>query len=159
MIGDFERISDHAVNVMESAQELQEKNLKFSDRATAELNVLKGAVIEIMELAEKAFSENNLSAAVRVEPLEQVIDDLRERIRLNHTLRLQRSECTIELGFVLSDVLTDLERVSDHCSNIAGCVLETSKDELDMHRYLASVHTESEEYRKLLAQYREKYSL
>ena len=159
VIGDFERISDHAVNVMESAQELQEKNLKFSDRATAELNVLKGAVIEIMELAEKAFSENNLSAAVRVEPLEQVIDDLRERIRLNHTLRLQRSECTIELGFVLSDVLTDLERVSDHCSNIAGCVLETSKDELDMHRYLASVRTESEEYRKLLAQYREKYSL
>jgi phosphate:Na+ symporter len=159
VIGDFERISDHAVNVMESAQELQEKNLKFSDRATVELNVLKGAVIEIMELAEKAFSENNLSAAVRVEPLEQVIDDLRERIRLNHTLRLQRNECTIELGFVLSDVLTDLERVSDHCSNIAGCVLETSKDELDMHRYLASVRTESEEYRKLLAQYREKYSL
>ena len=159
VIGDFERISDHAVNVMESAQELQEKNLKFSDRASEELNVLKGAVIEIMELAEHAFCKNDFEAAARVEPLEQVIDDLRERIRLNHTLRLQRGECTIELGFVLSDVLTDLERVSDHCSNIAGCVLETSKDELDMHKYLASVRTESELYRALLADYRNKYAL
>ena len=159
VIGDFERISDHAVNVMESAQELKEKNLKFSEYAIRELAVMKAAVTEIMSLSEKAFCENDLEAAVRVEPLEQVIDDIRERIRLNHTLRLQKSECTIEHGFVLSDILTNLERVSDHCSNIAGCVLETNKDELDMHRYLASVRTESQEYRALLAQYREKYSL
>ncbi len=159
VIGDFERISDHAVNVMESAQELKDKNLKFSETATAELSVMTNALLEIMSLAEKAFCENDLAAAVQVEPLEQVIDDLRERIRLNHTLRLQKNACTIENGFVLSDILTNLERVSDHCSNIAGCVLETSKDELDMHHYLASVRTESEEYRKLLAQYREKYSL
>ncbi|MBQ3153924.1 MAG: Na/Pi cotransporter family protein, partial [Clostridia bacterium] len=159
VIGDFERISDHAVNVMESAQELREKKLKFSEQATKELAVLKAAVSEIMVLSSKAFCENDLEAAVRVEPLEQIIDDLRERIRLNHTLRLQKSECTIEHGFVLSDILTNLERVSDHCSNIAGCVLETSKDELDMHRYLASVRTESETYRKLLADYREKYTL
>ena len=136
-----------------------EKNLKFSERANNELNVLKNAVIEIMELAEKAFCENDFEAAMRVESLEQVIDDLRERIRLNHTLRLQKSECTIELGFVLSDILTDLERVSDHCSNIAGCVLETTKDELDMHRYLASVRTENEAYRSLLADYSDKYAL
>ncbi len=159
VIGDFERISDHAVNVMESAQELQEKKLKFSDQATKELAVMKAAVSEIIVLSEKAFCENDMEAAVRVEPLEQIIDDLRERIRLNHTLRLQKSECTIEHGFVLSDILTNLERVSDHCSNIAGCVLETSKDELDMHRYLASVRTESETYRKLLAEYRKKYTL
>ncbi len=159
VIGDFERISDHAVNVMESAQELQEKKLKFSDQATKELAVMKAAVSEIIVLSAKAFCENDMEAAVRVEPLEQIIDDLRERIRLNHTLRLQKSECTIEHGFVLSDILTNLERVSDHCSNIAGCVLETSKDELDMHRYLASVRTESETYRNLLAEYREKYML
>lgn len=159
VIGDFERISDHAVNVMESAQELQEKKLRFSDRAASELAVMKAAVLEIMALSAKAFCENDADAAVRVEPLEQIIDDLRERIRLNHTLRLQKSECTIEHGFVLSDILTNLERVSDHCSNIAGCVLETGKDELDMHRYLASVRTESETYRRLLAEYREKYVL
>lgn len=159
VIGDFERISDHAVNVMESAQELQEKKLKFSEQANRELAVMKAAVSEIMVLSSKAFCENDLEAAVRVEPLEQIIDDLRERIRLNHTLRLQKSECTIEHGFVLSDILTNLERVSDHCSNIAGCVLETSKDELDMHRYLASVRTQSETYRNLLAEYREKYML
>ena len=142
-----------------ACQELKDKNLKFSETATAELSVMTNALLEIMSLAEKAFCENDLAAAVQVEPLEQVIDDLRERIRLNHTLRLQKNACTIENGFVLSDILTNLERVSDHCSNIAGCVLETSKDELDMHHYLASVRTESEEYRKLLAQYREKYSL
>ncbi|MCH5182832.1 MAG: Na/Pi cotransporter family protein [Oscillospiraceae bacterium] len=159
VIGDFERISDHAVNLLESVEEIREKKIKFTPDADAELRVLCSAVSEILLLAKDAFRENDLAAAQDVEPLEQVIDGLRQKVRKNHTLRLQKNECTIEHGFVLSDILTNLERVADHCSNIAGCILESQHAELDMHRYLSDVRTESEEFRQRYREYRQKYSI
>ena len=159
VIGDFERISDHAVNLLESVEEIREKKISFTSNADAELRVLCSAVSEILLLAKDAFQANDLAAAQDVEPLEQVIDDLRQKVRKNHTLRLQKNECTIEHGFVLSDILTNLERVADHCSNIAGCILESQHDELDMHRYLSDVRTESEEFRQRYRDYRQKYSI
>ncbi len=159
VIGDFERISDHAVNLLESVEEIREKKIRFTPEADAELRVLCGAVGEILLLARDAFRENDFAAAQDVEPLEQVIDGLRQEIRLHHTLRLQKNECTIEHGFILSDILTNLERVADHCSNIAGCILESQHDELDMHRYLSDVRTESEDFRRRYREYRKKYSI
>lgn len=136
MIGDFERISDHAVNILESSEEIFSKKLVFSETAKNELQTLLDAVNEILELALSAFEENNLSIAIKVEPLEQVIDYLKDYLKTQHILRLQRQECTIELGFVLSDLLNNLERVSDHCSNIACCLIEISHDSMDVHEYL-----------------------
>ena len=136
IIGDFERISDHAVNVVESAEEMRSKGLHFSPQAKQELNVLTSAVGEIMDLSLDAFLKDDPDLAVKVEPLEQVVDTLKEQLRNRHILRLQRGECTIELGFVWSDLLTDLERVADHCSNIAGCVIEMAHGSLDVHEYL-----------------------
>lgn len=159
MIGDFERISDHAVNLVESAEEMAEKKIDFSAEAKRELSILRAAVAEILELAHHAFVYNDLRLAVEVEPLEQVVDELREQIKRNHIHRLQKSECTIEHGFILSDILTNCERVSDHCSNIAGCVLEIRHDELDMHRYLDSVKEGSPEFEKMYKEYAAKYSL
>ena len=160
MIGDLERISDHAVNMLESAEELIDKSLCFSDSAQRELRVLTRAVGEILTITEEAFGENDIQKAMLVEPLEQVVDDLKNQIRLNHTLRLQKSECTIEHGFVLADILTNLERVSDHCSNIAGCIIEMSKhDALGVHEYLHEVKAGSPEFVKLYNGFREKYSI
>ncbi len=139
IIGDFERISDHAVNIIESAEEIRDKKLSFSSEATGEIGTLISAVDEIVDLAYKCFAEGDMSAAVKVEPLEQVVDELRDRIKSGHIARLQRGECTIELGFVLTDLLTNLERVSDHCSNIAGCVIEMTHKDMDIHKYLRSV--------------------
>lgn len=159
LIGDFERISDHAVNLIESAEEMREKGIHFSAEAEKELNTLETAVDEILNLALLSFRGNDISSANLVEPLEQVIDELREMIRLNHTIRLQKNECTLEHGFILSDILTNLERVSDHCSNIAGCILETQNDELDMHRYLSGVRTQSEDFLHSFSSYMEKYNI
>ena len=160
MIGDLERISDHAANLVESAEELKDKNLQFSESAKQDLEVLYSAVSEIVEITRDAFIDNNLELAARVEPLEQVVDDLKENIRRGHIVRLQKSECTIEHGFVLSDILTNLERVSDHCSNIAGCLIEMTKnDALDLHGYLHDVKIGSEGFNKLYAEYTEKYKL
>ena len=160
IIGDFERISDHAVNIVESAEELREKKLSFSGEANREIGVMRLAVEEILTLTYEAFVNNDLDRAAEIEPLEEVVDDLRDRIKLNHILRLQKSECTIEHGFVLSDMLTNFERVADHCSNIAGCIIEISAyDALDMHKYLASVKQGGEGYTEKYKMYREKYSL
>ena len=160
IIGDFERISDHAVNIVESAEEIKEKKLVFSAEATRELSVLRSAVEEILGLAYDAFMNNDLDSAAKIEPLEQVVDDLRDRIKLNHIRRLQKSECTIGHGFVLSDLLTNYERVADHCSNIAGCVIEISRfDALDMHKYLADIRTGGGEYTRMYNEYKAKYSL
>ena len=159
MIGDFERISDHSVNLVESAEEMAEKKIVFSEEARREVSVLRAAVTEILDLALHAFVYNDLRLAIEVEPLEQVVDDLREQIKRNHILRLQKSECTIEHGFVLADILTNYERVSDHCSNIAGCVLEIQRDELDMHRYLESVKEGSPEFEKMYKAFSEKYAI
>ncbi len=160
IIGDYERISDHAVNIVESAEELREKKIVFSTEAQHELAVLREAVIEIVKMTRTAFVENDLEMAQDIEPLEQVVDDLRDRIRLNHILRLQKSECTIEHGFVLSDLLTNFERVADHCSNIGGCVIEISTfDSLEMHKYLAEIKKGSENFEQKYQAFSSRYSL
>ena len=158
-IGDFERISDHAVNVLESAEELREKGLAFSGMAQEEYGVLAGAVREILHLAINAFAAGDSAAAAQVEPLEEVIDRLKEQMRTRHILRMQRGACSIEAGFVWSDLLTDLERISDHCSNIAGCVLDAAQHNLNLHETLRTVRREDADFRTRLAADAEKYRL
>lgn len=159
MIGDFERISDHAVNIIESAEEMKDKEIAFSEDARKQLSMMYGAVGEILSITEEAFAHNDLKIASKVEPLEQVVDYLKGNIKHQHILRLQKSECTIEHGFVLSDILTNLERVSDHCSNIAGCIIEMSRHEaLDLHEYLHEIKSGGKEYQIMYNQYLEKYS-
>ena len=158
-IGDFEHISDHAVNVLESAEELREKGLAFSGTAQEEYGVLAGAVREILHLAINAFAAGDSAAAAQVEPLEEVIDKLKEQMRTRHILRMQRGACSIEAGFVWSDLLTDLERISDHCSNIAGCVLDAAQHNLTLHETLRTVRREDADFRIRLAADAEKYRL
>ena len=159
IIGDFERISDHAVNLVESAEEIRNKGLSFSVHAKQELVVLTAAVGEVMDLALDAFLQNDPALAAKVEPLEQVVDTLKEQLRNRHILRLQKGECTIELGFVWSDLLTSLERVADHCSNIAGCVIEMSHDSLDVHEYLDNVKAGGPGFLRAYEAYAQKYAL
>ena len=158
-IGDFERISDHAVNVLESAEELRTKGLAFSKAAQRELDVLASATREILTLALRAFREKDMDAAGQVEPLEQVIDDLKEQMRTRHILRLQQGQCSIETGFVWCDLLTDLERTSDHCSNIAGCVIDAAQHDLNLHETLRSVRHSDGTYRQRLDACAEVYRL
>ncbi len=158
-IGDFERISDHAVNVLESAEELRTKGLTFSKTAQRELDVLSKAVRDILALALRAFREKDMDAAGQVEPLEQVIDDLKEQMRTRHILRLQQGQCSIETGFVWCDLLTDLERTSDHCSNIAGCVIDAAQHDLNLHETLRSVRHSDGTYRRRLDTCAEVYRL
>ena len=141
-IGDFERIGDHALNLQESARELREKDIHFSDSAREELQVLLSALEDILTKAFDCFAANDPVAAREVEPLEETIDQLIEEIRMRHIHRLQTGECTIQLGFVLSDLLTNFERVSDHCSNIAVCVIESGEDSLDRHAYIQGLKTD-----------------
>ena len=155
IIGDFERISDHGVNLIESAQELKDKNLSLSKEAYKELSVLSEAVSEILDLAYKAFADNDLSAAENVEPLEQLIDKMKEKMRTQHILRLQRGECSIEGGFVWSDLLTNLERTADHCSNIAVCVLDSA--DMNIHQSLKEIKSESPYFREKYEEYNLKY--
>ena len=160
LIGDFERISDHAVNIVESAEEINSKHIEFSDEAKHEVSILKEAVFEITDLAYGAFIDNDLDKASLVEPLEQTIDILVEQIKLHHILRLQKSECTIDHGFVLSDILTNLERTADHCSNIAACITEISENaSFDMHKYLDDIRNDTDEFKSNFKMYKNKYSL
>ncbi len=139
MIGDFERISDHAVNIMESALEIHDKKLVFSAEAKREINTMCAAVNEALSLSYTAFTNDDLDSAMKVEPLEQVVDILQKQIRTRHIDRLTKGICSIEQGFVLSDILGNLERVSDHCSNIAGCVIEIRQNSMDVHSYLNEI--------------------
>lgn len=160
MLSEFERISDHAVNLVESVEEITEKNIPFSEQANSQLEVIYAAVNEIVRMSEDTFINKDLELAHMVEPLEEVIDKLREQIRLGHIVRLQKVECTIEQGFVLSDILTNLERVSDHCSNIASCLIEMSEHaSLDLHGYHHKVIAGNKDYDKLYSEYTEKYKL
>lgn len=159
MIGDFERISDHAVNILESTEELRGKGIAFTQPAIEEMSKMFGAVEEIMDLALTAFIHRDLSAAREVEPLEQVVDTLKEQLRSRHILRLQEGKCGMEAGFVWADMLTDLERIADHCSNIAGCVVQMQKSRLDIHGYLDGVRSGSDEYRQRYDFYARKYAL
>ena len=159
LIGDFERISDHSVNIVESAEELLDKGLEFSDDAKAELNVLTNSVSEILSLALKAFTEKDLETARRIEPLEEVIDDLKEHLRARHIYRLQEGRCSIAAGFVWSDILTNLERTADHCSNIAACIIDTSNDNLNLHQSVREMKADHGEYQALYINYSKKYAL
>lgn len=158
-LNDFERIGDHSLNLVESAEELAGKNLSFSDAARHELTVLVSAVKEIVQLSFEAFQENNLEKAYQVEPLEQVIDDLKEKLRVHHILRLQQGLCSIETGFVWSDLLTALERVGDHCSNIAGCVVDMAHHDMNTHEALRSARIENESFGEQYKAFAQKYSL
>ncbi|MBP1559282.1 MAG: Na/Pi cotransporter family protein, partial [Oscillospiraceae bacterium] len=155
-----ERISDHAVHLVQSVEELHDKKTSFSPEAQEEIAILRKAIAEILELTRTSFKDNNLELATHIEPLEQVVDKLVDRIKLNHVLRLQKSECTIEHGFVLSDLLIYFERISDHCSNIGGCIIEISEyNAMDMHKYMAAVHHGSEDYEQMYNEYKYKYSV
>ena len=159
IIGDFERISDHAVNLLAASEELRSKGLGFSVAAEKELKVLIGAVREILNTAERAFSEKDLAAAAQVEPLKQVIVALKEQMRTRHILRMQQGHCSIEAGFVWSDLLTDLERTADHCSNIAGCVLDAANHGLNLHETLRAMRADDPDFRRAYGTYAEKYRL
>ena len=159
MIGDFERIADHAVNVLESAEELQNKGLRLTTAAKKELDTISAAVCDILDLSLQAFLQDDLTAAAKVEPLEQVIDLMKEQLRTRHILRLQKGDCTIDAGFAWLDLLTNLERTADHCSNIAGCIIDVAHDNLNLHQSLRDVRSGSETFQEQYAQYVRKYSL
>ena len=156
-IGDFERISDHAVNILESAEEMREKGIVFSEGAKAEMDSLCAASTEIVMLSYGAFIENNAEQANLVEPLEQVIDRMKELLRTRHIDRLRVGECGIEAGFVWSDLITNIERVSDHCSNIAGCVMDTKEQNMNLHESLKLLRSDNEFYREKYTEYTKKY--
>ena len=159
-IGDFERISDHAINIMEAAQEMHDKKLIFSPKAEEELKVFSRAVQDIVEKAYAVFRDQDEKLAQKVEPLEAVVDELNQEVKKRHIHRLREGKCTIELGFILSDITTSLERVADHCSNIAVCVTQVREDTYDTHGYLNSVKNEdSEIFRGLVLEEEEKYLL
>ena len=143
--GNFERISDHAVNIMESAQELYEKRLKFSENAKKDLEVLGQAVEDIVNTAYEVFDKQDMKLAEKIEPLEEVIDELSKEVKRRHVQRLRNGECTIEMGFILSDITTCLERVADHCSNIGVCVTQVNEDLYDTHSHLNIVKSHPDE--------------
>lgn len=159
LISDFERIADHAVNILESAEELRKKEIQFTEAATGELAVLSMAVSDILDLSLTSYLQNDLSAAAKVEPLEQVIDQLKEQLRTRHILRLQKGDCTIDAGFTWLDLLTNLERTADHCSNIAGCVIDAAHDMMNLHQSLREVRNGSEEFQERYREYRRRYAL
>ena len=158
-IGDFERLGDHAVNLLGSVRELQEKKLSFSPAAQEDLALMSSALTEILALTAEAYEKNDAEIAARVEPLEQTIDRLVERIKDKHVARLQNGECTIQLGFILADLLNNFERISDHCSNIAVSVIEIKHNTFDTHQYLNRVKYGSREFTAQFEEYCEKYGL
>jgi len=159
-IGDFERISDHALNIMEAAKEMHDKELEFSEKAQAELKIFRKAVHDIVRMAMMSFIENDLSIAKQVEPLEEVIDSLNLEIKSRHVKRLRKGKCTIELGFILSDITTNFERVSDHCSNIAVCLLEVNEHEFDTHAYVRAMKKDNNmDFKGKVAAYEKRYQL
>ena len=159
-IGDFERISDHGMNLKDSAKEMHEKEMHFSSKADKELEIFLDAVKEILDMSIDAFETNNTDEASKVEPLEEVIDDINTVVKANHIKRLQKGKCTIEQGFVLSDISMNLERVSDHCSNIAISVIEIERDGFDAHGYLENLKRDGDpQFAAMVEQYRDKYAL
>ena len=158
-INDFERISDHAKNISESGVELRDKELVFSEEAKRELELIFGAVSEVTELAVRAFTNIDIAAASRIDPLEQVVDDLKDALRDHHIRRLQRGECSTTLGFVFTDILTDLERISDHCSNIAMSVLQMRMSTFETHSFEAELKRTDQHFGEFYEEYKRKYAL
>ena len=159
VIGDFERIADHGKNLLQAAEEMNAKQLSFSKAALGELAVLNAAVSEIVDLSFDAYMNRNLEAAYHIEPLEEVIDDLKEQMRTRHILRMQQGQCSIEAGFVWSDLLTSLERVSDHCSNLAGCVMDLAHQDMNTHEAIRQAKLDYAKFGELYRAYTEKYRL
>lgn len=159
IIGDFERIADHSVNILESAEEMQQKGIAFSAAALQEYATMAGAVREVTALAYDSFVSGDVQAARQVEPLEEVIDDLKEKMRTRHIRRMQQGSCGIEAGFIWSDLITNLERVSDHCSNIACCMIEGADHNLHRHEVLQSIRGSGEIFDREYSSYRQKYAL
>ncbi len=157
IIGDLERISDHAVNLVDSAEEMRDKKLQLSSVAKAELKNISSAIEEILDLTLMAFVSNNITAASNVEPLEQVVDKLKTLLRNGHIERMQQGECSIETGFVWSDILTNLERTSDHCSNIAGCIMDAEDRSLNLHASLRAAKKESSYFKEQYKVFAKKY--
>lgn len=159
-IGDIERISDHALNIAEAAKEIRDKKIKFSEKALEDIRVITAAVDEILGLSVIALTEGNMEKAAMIEPLEQVIDRLKRKIKTGHIDRLRQGDCTVEMGFVLSDLLTNYERISDHCSNIAVCIIEINNDTFETHEYLNNIKSgEGTEFVELYESYKQKYAL
>ncbi len=159
-IGDFERISDHAVNIVDVAKEMHEKNISFSETAVKEIDVVICALIEILDNTIKAYTNDDIELAKRIEPLEQVIDKLVDELKLRHIKRLRDGKCTIELGFVFSDLLNNIERISDHCSNIAVCMIETEQESYETHEYLNELrHDDDGSFKEEYKSYKHKYVL
>ena len=159
LIGDYERIADHAVNLLESAEEMQQKKIAFSESASREYQTISSAVMEILNLSYQAFSNVDVTAARKTEPLEQVIDALKEELRTRHILRLQKGDCSVDAGFIWSDLLTNLERVSDHCSNISGCVLDTVGHTMNAHENLRIFRQTDGDFKQLYQLFSKKYEL
>lgn len=159
LIGDFERISDHAQNIAETATERYEKKSEFTPSAEKELEVMIAAVDEILDMALAAFCNNDIKVAQQIEPLEETIDNLRSMIKNNHIARLKNGECTIENGFILNDLLTDLERTSDHCSNIAVCIIEENAHAFDIHEYINVLKNSGKEFKDQVEEYMKKYAI
>jgi phosphate:Na+ symporter len=153
IIGDFERISDHGLNILKGAKEVQLEGLSFTQNATDEFAVITSAVEEILDLTLEAFLTDDLNAAMMVEALEQVIHQLKEQMRTRHVHRLQQGNCSIEAGFVWSDLLNDLERTSDHCSNIAVCIMDMERQQMNLHESLRTVRKDSGEYHENYKKY------
>ena len=159
LIGDLERISDHAVNVLESKEEMHDKKIDFSNEAKRELSVMRAATAEILKLSYESLINNDIKKAAFIEPLEEVIDDLKEALRTRHSIRLSQGNCSIETGFVWSDLLTNLERVSDHCSNVAGCIIDTANHNLNLHESTRAAHEDGTFFREQFNLYKEQYKL
>ena len=159
VIGDYERIADHAVNILQSSEELVQKDIVFSAEAQEEFNKISGAVEDILDLSYLAFKDTDLKASRETEPLEQIVDEMKEMLRTRHILRLQKGECSVDAGFVWSDLLTNLERVADHCSNISGCVLDTVGHTMNIHQNQRLLRNNEEDYRQELQKLRVKYKV
>ena len=159
-IGDLERISDHAVNIVEAAEEMYTKKVRFSEAAESEVGIMLNAVTEILDMSISSFIHSDVLRAKDVEPLEDVIDELRTELKNRHVERLREGRCTIELGFILQDLLTNLERVSDHCSNIAVCLIQTNDNSMDTHEYMNELKKlDKSEFMDEFNRYRSKYAL
>lgn len=159
LIGDYERIADHAVNILQSSEELVQKDIVFSAEAQEEFNKISGAVEDILDLSYLAFKDTDLKASRETEPLEQIVDEMKEMLRTRHILRLQKGECSVDAGFVWSDLLTNLERVADHCSNISGCVLDTVGHTMNIHQNQRLLRNNEEDYGQELQKLRAKYKV
>lgn len=160
VIGDVERISDHSMNIVDAAREINEKGIVFSQEAQHEISIISNAVQEVLTLAVEALVNEDLNVAKKVEPLEQIIDHLRYQIKKNHIARLRHGDCTVEMGFILSDLLHNFERVADHCSNIAVCLLEIDNNSFETHEYLSKVkETGANEFFENYDMYKKRYTL